>query len=415
MTRTPLFASRRGGAAGLAVAALLAVVGPAGGRAEAGYYTVADLGNLGTNAPMLTSTGLNAGGAVVGTYNDGAASAFLAAGGPMASIGNLGGGASYAQGINDNGVVVGYSSTGSGYDVFTYTKAGGMVDATATHGVGLSGTAYNFATDINNSGQIVGYANPGGGTHAFFYNGTTTKDLGTLAGFGSSSEAFALNNSGQIVGESANSLTATSHAFLYSGGTMDDLGTIGGSTGSSVAYDINASGEVVGNSYVNNTSIYHAFLYNGTTMIDLTPGAAYANYNSLAYGINTAGQAVGSLSTDAFTLGGNSFSSHGFLYSGGVLTDLNTLVNPTQGWTILSAYGINDAGQISVLAANNQGQSHVLLLSSPAVLVDEPPTLVLLCSGVVLGLGLRRASRRELTTALTQKGVAEEAAPDSAA
>jgi len=46
----------------------------------------------------------------------------------------------------------------------------------------------------------------------------TFTDLGTLGGNGS--EAFAINNSGQVVGGSQ-------HAFLYDGSTMRDLGTLG--------------------------------------------------------------------------------------------------------------------------------------------------------------------------------------------
>ena len=66
-------------------------------------------------------------------------------------------------------------------------------------------------------------------------------DLGTLGG--NYSLAHGINNSGQVVGESATA-NGYYHAFLYSSGTMTDLGTLGGSR--SGAWCINASGQVVG-------------------------------------------------------------------------------------------------------------------------------------------------------------------------
>jgi probable HAF family extracellular repeat protein len=360
-------------------ALLLAALGSMAGRAEATYYTITDLG---AGSLTIAGTGINASGVVTG-YVGG--TGFVADHGPMTSIGTLpGGSASYAYGINDSGVVVGFSNTGSGaYDAFTYSN-GTMTDVTATRGIALGGSTFNFATSINNSGQIAGYISSAAGTHAFLYNGTNTIDLGTLAGSTGTSHAQALNASGQVVGDATTSAGPT-HAFLYSGGSMHDLGALGNPLGASVAYDINATGHVVGESIVNNTSTYHAFLYDGTSMTDLTAGAAYAGYNSQAFGINSSGAAVGYFGT-------SSFSSHGFLYSGGTLTDLNSLISPTSGWTITGAYAINDAGQIAALATNGQ-QIHTLLLTAP-LLVPEPPTIALLCSGAVVGLGLRRFSRR---------------------
>src|SRR5437868_6984906 len=88
----------------------------------------------------------------------------------------------------------------------------------------------------------------------------TKYHLSFLGDFGGAySEAYAINDSGQVAGR-ADSSTAI-RAFLYSNGTMSDLGTFGGRDG--YAYGINRSGQVAGQA--SNATTAHAFLYsNGT-------------------------------------------------------------------------------------------------------------------------------------------------------
>src|SRR5262245_56234276 len=156
------------------------------------------------------------------------------------------------------------------------------------------------------------------------------KDLGTIGG--SSGEALGIHNRGEVVGQT--NINGISHAFVYSGGVMHDLGTLGGTLYSS-AYAINDTGEVVGASEITGNTDYHAFLYNAGVMMDLgTLNLGPGPFNdSVATAINKEDQVAGY----AF----NSNTTHSFLYSNGVMTDLGTLGGATS-----AAFGINDSGEV---------------------------------------------------------------------
>jgi probable HAF family extracellular repeat protein len=137
---------------------------------------------------------------------------------------------------------------------------------------------------------------------------------------------------------------------------MTDLGTLGGTW--SYALGINASGQIVGDSWINTTdsSPYHGYLYSGGVMTDL--GTLPYGSDSQANGINASGQVVGS----SYTLVG----PHAFLYSGGVMTDLGTLPGDGQGYS----KGINASGQVVGYSVSKDGSLYRAFLYSGGAMID---------------------------------------------
>jgi probable HAF family extracellular repeat protein len=106
------------------------------------------------------------------------------------------------------------------------------------------GYGFSEAYAINNYGQIVGSSiTASGQEHAFLYSGGKMKDIDTLPG-GTDSCAVSINDNGQIVGWSTTA-SGEIHAFLYSRGKMEDLGTLPGGIWS-YATGINNKGQIVG-------------------------------------------------------------------------------------------------------------------------------------------------------------------------
>jgi probable HAF family extracellular repeat protein len=239
-----------------------------------------DLGSFGGDSSLATS--INNHGQVVGyARGENFVRPFLYSDGVMHSLGTLGGDYCYARCINDNGQVVGssYLAGNSQTHAFLYSD-GEMHDLGAVSGI-------SSAYSINNSGQVVGIAALGGAsTRAILYSDGVTTDLGSLGG--TTTYPRSINDSGQVVGDSFLSASSGSvyHAFLYSDGVMQDLDPM---SGYSQAYDINNSGQVVG--YSDN----RAFLYSDGIMYDLNtllhPGSGWTL--TRAFGINDGGQICG--------------------------------------------------------------------------------------------------------------------------
>ena len=115
-------------------------------------------------------------------------------------------------------------------------------------------------------------------------------DLGTFGG--STSDAVAINQSGQVTGWADLPTRLNRHAFLWQRGILNDLGTLGGRQ--SVATAINDVGQVVGFSQ-GSDFIQHAFVWDHGAMVEL-PGEFPGEFGT-AVAINNSGRIVGNLTT----------------------------------------------------------------------------------------------------------------------
>ena len=108
--------------------------------------------------------------------------------------------------------------------------------------------------------------------------------------------------------------------------------------------------------------------------------------NAMANALNNNDQVVGWSQTA-------SGAQHAFLYSGSTMQDLNLLIPPLSGITLISAVGIDAAGDIVAYGTNSSGQMQEYYLSPAEVPAPEPSAFVVM--GIVIAaLAARHAQAR---------------------
>jgi probable HAF family extracellular repeat protein len=243
--------------------------------------------------------------------------------------------------VNDAGEIVGAFSTDKGGNAFRW-KAGFVTSLG-----GLGGSASN-ALAINNDGIAAGWSmRPDGVQRAVAWTPAGIVDLGSLVE-GGCSVANGINSAGVIVGSSCTVAAGVRAVRFRGAGVIDDLGSFGGTT---AALAINDSGLIVGYSYLPNGA-YHGFVYRDGTMIDAgsLPGMTFSRLGA----VNGAGIAVGS-ATDG------KGASRAVIYAAGRMLDLNSVLDAT-GYIVSSATGIDEAGTIAATGSSGGGLPRALLL-----------------------------------------------------
>jgi probable HAF family extracellular repeat protein len=331
-------------------------------------YAITDL-EEGTNQFGVVYA-MNAYGEVVGDANF---QAFVWNRGTVSTPASLANSFSTARSINDLGQVVGGFAP-NGMSV-AFLLDGGVVTKLD------AGTTDSLAVAINNQGEVLVNRSAGSGSTAFLWLHGAQRQIPSLGGF---IEANALNQLGQVVGDSSPAGTP-SHAFLWSGGRSIDLGVLpGGEAGGdcgfcvapnfSTATAINDSGEIVGQSAAAG-QLLHAFLWRGGGMEDL--GTLPGDNRSYASAINSRGQIVG---WSGHATGVIIDYTRAVLWSDGTIVKLDELIPADSGWTLDIAAAINSSGQIA-------GTGHRNELARPFLLTPIRSSPSINCSSTMIRVG----------------------------
>jgi probable HAF family extracellular repeat protein len=314
------------------------------------------------NGLSSTAKAINALGDVAGNVypngNGGETRAFRYVGGTMQDLGTLGGPASDATGISDDGQVAGWSWTAE-RDMRAFLYSSNSMRDLGALLVGQQSNAWGISAD----GQVTGWSSHYGvDMHAFRYASGAMQDLGVLSR--TESVGSGINQAGDVTGWSALA-DGSMGAFIYSGGVMRALGTFRG--GSSIGRAINALGQVTGDGGADlneDLGLEHAFLYTDGKMLDL---GTLGGPESFGFAINVRGDVVGSSDVD------KKYSSAAFLYTDGSMYNLNSLVvSGLEEYTLYEARGINDRGQIAATGSSSGPDGRALAFRLDPVTPDPP-------------------------------------------
>jgi probable HAF family extracellular repeat protein len=218
---------------------------------------------------------------------------------------------------------------------------------------GLSGTHSAKVSGINNSGQVVGTS----ANHAFPWEHGVMKDLGLPGETGS---AHGINNRGEIVGASS-AKNVRGGAVLWKNGQWQSLGDLGPSGSGSTAISINDKGEVVGVSsgFATNRGVVRAVVWQGGVIRDL---GTLGGLHSTANGLNARGEVIGwSEIGDQSTVA--------FLWQNGVMRDLGSLPGSTaQPGTGSQANALNETDQVVGSSLNFRGEMRAVIWENRRIL-----------------------------------------------
>jgi hypothetical protein len=317
-------------------------------------YTMTDLGSW-TAAQAVNTQGEIAGTCLLPTNDDGPC--FWTGDGSKHDIGVFSECfRGYATALNDLGQVVGYcESLQDKAPAFIWTADQGRVRLATPDG---SDAWVIRPAAINNSGVIVGWLrhSNGGVGSGFVYDG------GTYTLFDSSSRVWGVNDNRQIVGQTSSQATMWDDAGAHALPSFDPSDSTG-------AFAIDAGGTIVG------FDGFHAAAWTAYGIMDLGTMCPNPDGNGSAIGRAAAnGLFVGwSWCPERES----NVQNHAFVYDingPGYGFDLNSLVTLPEGWTLEAAYGVNAAGQIvGTVISSDYARHGFVLTPSGAVTTTQQP------------------------------------------
>ena len=341
------------------VASLLGLAGSA--LAGDPTYSYLDLGTLG--GAHSSALGLNDARQVVGwseipgcvTPNGFVCRrAFLWEDGVMTDLGTLPGDEeSQARAINASGLIVGTSEADVIFGFGTYhsvTWNGGAPVALPDLGDGQS-----FAQDVNDFGLIAGHArDPGVGADRAVTWFLGVQNVGATEPH-TYNRAIGVNEAGALVGFAWN-LFQPNDAILGSGGTWATIGGLDGPHQNAEARDLNDTGLAVGLQAFP-SGAWHPTIWDLVTQKATDLGTLPGFPLGELFDVNDAGLAVGRVYDDA-----GSFISRAVFFDGSALRDLNELLPAGTNAVLWDAQEVNENGDI-VGTALVGGELHAFLLT----------------------------------------------------
>lgn len=352
-------------------------------RAEI-QYSVLDAGSIG-GAQFVQPMSLNDSAQLIATQLffgpvNYAASFRSIAGAPVELTGP-GGTRAVANAVNSAGTIVGHGYVDNHLMPSTplLWTAGNTVAVALALPVGATTAG---AASINGSGTIVGQAEFASGARAVMWSGGIATLLDQPTGY-AGTRGIDIAEDGTVLGtafvdSNNNGDFDQLNLVTWSNGVFADHGAL--PQGAQVR-SMNAAGQVAGSGL--GTFGFQALLIdlNGATPLPDLPGSS----GSVAQDIDASGRVVGT----SFLNG-----SRAVLWNQGQVYDLSELIDPTAGWTLISAGAINQAGQIAAVGLNAQFEARALLLTP----VPEPGTYGLTAVGLIalattFGYRQRRAWR----------------------
>lgn len=326
-----------------------------------------------------------------------------------AAMDNANLGAARANVINASGTMAGF---GGSFQPLRWKAGGTAVEKLdfLTYG----GQLYTQINDINSAGVVIGQTtryNVGSrGDRAVYWSADSTAvtelpNLGTDADDKTTSTAVAINDAGTIAG-TAQLYTAGvakgNRPVRWEAGTtsatvLQTLGTDSNGFTNAGVWDMSADGTIVGgaakfsgNTNLGNRPVRWAAGGTAVTELGLLGTSLAGTTDSIVNAINDSNLAVGH--SELFVNNVSQGLRAVYWGDSGAAVDLNTLIDPTSGWTLLDAAAISRDGWVTGLGLFDPDRTGPAAAYRRAFLlqIPEPATAALFSIGTITLLRRRR-------------------------